>query len=56
MVFSYILMNEITIWIKIYYKKIKKGKILIINSKGAIIGLISLMGAIMTLTFVTLIL
>jgi hypothetical protein len=34
----------------------KKRKILIINSKGAIIGLISLMGAIMTLTFVTLIL
>jgi hypothetical protein len=34
----------------------KKRKILIINSKGAIIGLISLMGAMMTLTFVTFIL
>jgi hypothetical protein len=32
----------------------KKRKILIINSEDAIIGLISLMGAIMTLTFVTL--
>ena len=34
----------------------KKRKILIINSEDAIIGLISLMGAIMTLTFVTIIL
>ena len=34
----------------------KKRKILIINSENAIIGLISLMGTIMTLAFVTLIL